>query len=210
MESHLISPNYTAHCMGGGVEYQGLVISFLSLASLSAPTVAARRRRCGLCRSLSLSFYQHVLSVCLSLSLSSSLPLFFPHALSLSSSLSHARALSLSLSFYLHVCVSLFPPPIVVDTGRAAGERERERGGRGGRGGERDTDMYPAAERRGNTLNDSTVVRTEGGSSPGQNMTLTGLFPPSFLDSGPHLPLSSDRSAAPRSSDEHFQVGILD
>ena len=47
--------------------------------------------------------------------------------------------------------------------------------------------VYTAAERGGNTLKGFKDVRTENGSSQGQNLALTGLLVPTSLDRGFYL-----------------------
>ena len=44
-EGDLITPSYTAHCMGEGVKGQGLVTSFLSLASLASLSLPNSNQR---------------------------------------------------------------------------------------------------------------------------------------------------------------------
>ena len=55
-----------------------------------------------------------------------------------------------------------------------------------------------AAEREGNSLNGFKDLRTENGSSQGQNPALTGLFVPSWLDSRESPPLSLSGSSKKR------------
>ena len=56
---------------------------------------------------------------------------------------------------------------------------------------------HAAAERGGNNLKGSKDVRTEFGSSQGQNMALTGLFIPSSLDTAEFFCAQSPGLARP-------------
>ena len=66
--------------------------------------------------------------------------------------------------------------------GRAREEREPE-GSVGGGSGVEDPQKSTASGRRGENLNSFNDVRTENGSSQGQNLALNGLFVPSRLHS---------------------------